>query len=103
MDLLQKYTKDEIYYELDEAILKTLDNMNPILSDKMIIQIQKAADKVQRKNRRSQLIGGVLRGRDPVYFALRYVYEDYEPPYFFQLFDITSDEYLDLYNQNKII
>jgi len=103
MDLLQKYTKDETFYELDEAVLVTLDNMNPVQSARVIVQIQKAVEKIQRKNRRSQVIGGVLRGKDPVYFALRYVYEDHEAPYFFQLLDITSDEYLDLYNQNKII
>ena len=103
MDLLQKYTKDETFYELDEAVLLTLDHMSPLQSSRVIMQIQRAVDKIQRKNHRSQIIGGVLRGRDPVFFALRFIYEENDAPYFFQLLSITSDEYLDLYIQNKII
>jgi len=70
---------------------------------RIIQQIQKSIPLLQRKNHRSQIIGGVLKGRKPVYFALRYIYEEHDSPYFFQLLNITSDEYLDLYNLNKII
>ena len=50
MDLLQKYTKDETFYELDEAVLLTLDHMSPLQSSRVIMQIQRAVDKIQRKN-----------------------------------------------------
>lgn len=103
MDLLQKYTGADTFYELDEAVIETIDTLSPVRATKIIIEIQKALPKLERKNYRSQIIGFVLSGRNPVYFALRYIYEENEAPYFFQLFEITSDEYLDLYNQNKII
>jgi hypothetical protein len=103
MDLLQKYTEAETFYELDEAVIETIDMMSPVKATRIIQQIQKAVTRLERKNYRSQIIGCVLSGSKPVYFALRYIYEDHEAPYFFQLFEITSDEYLDLYNLNKII
>lgn len=103
MDLLQKYTGAETFYELDEAVIETIDSLSPVRATKIIIEIQKALPKLERKNYRSQIIGCVLSGSNPVYFAFRYIYEDHEAPYFFQLFQITSDEYLDLYNLNKII
>jgi hypothetical protein len=103
MDLLQKYTEAETFYELDEAVIETIDRMSPVRATRIIQQIQKAVPLLERKNHRSQIIGGVLKSNNPLYFALRYIYEEREAPYFFQLFEITSDEYLDLYNLNKII
>jgi hypothetical protein len=103
MDLLQKYTEVETFYELDEAVIETIDSLSPVNATRIIQQIQKCIPKLERKNYRSQIISGVLVGNKPIYFALRYIYEEDEAPYFFQLTEITSDEYLDLYNLNKII
>jgi len=103
MDLLQKYTEAETFYELDESVIETIDKMSPVKATRIIQQIQKAVPSLERKNYRSQIIGGVLKGNNPVYFALRYIYEEEEAPYFFQLLYITSDEYLDLYNLKRVI
>lgn len=103
MDLLQKYTEADMFYELDESVIETIDKMSPVRAARIIQQIQKAIPSLERKNYRSQIIGGVLKSEKPVFFALRYIYEDQEAPYFFQLLDITSDEYLDLYNLNRVI
>lgn len=103
MDLLQKYTEADTFYELDEAVIETIEKMPPTRVAKIIQEIQKAIPSLERKNYRSQIIGGVLKGSNPLYFALRYIYEEQQSPYFFQLLEITSDEYLDLYNLNKII
>lgn len=103
MDLLQKYTGAETFYELDEAVIETIDALSPVNAKRIIQQIQKCIPALERKNYRSQIIAGVLKGNKPIYFVLRYIYEEDEAPYFFQLNKITSDEYLDLYNLNKII
>ena len=103
MDLLQKYTGAETFYELDEAVIETIDSLSPVNATRIIQQIQRAIPLLERKNYRSQIIAGVLKGNKPIYFVLRYIYEENEAPYFFQLTEITSDEYLDLYNLHKII
>tara|TARA_R110000851_G_scaffold79893_3_gene176049 strand:+ start:557 stop:868 length:312 start_codon:yes stop_codon:yes gene_type:complete len=103
MDLLQKYTEAETFYELDEAVIETIDTLSPVNATRIIQQIQKCIPLLERKNHRSQIIGGVLKGNKPLFFAMRYIYEELDAPYFFQLIEISSDEYLDLYNLNKII
>ena len=103
MDLLLKYTEAEKFYELDEAVIETIDSLSPINATRIIQQIQKSIPLLERKNHRSQIIGGVLKGKNPSFFAMRYIYEEHDSPYFFQLIEISSDEYLDLYNLNKII
>ncbi len=103
MDLLQKYTEAERFYELDEAVIETIDSLSPVNATRIIQQIQKCIPLLERKNHRSQIIGGVLKGNKPLFFAMRYIYEELDAPYFFQLMVISSDEYLDLYNLNKII
>jgi hypothetical protein len=103
MDLLQKYTEDDMFYELDEAVIEVIHELSPTIASKLVKEIQKSIPFLKRKNHRSHTIGGVLKSKTPVFFALRYIYEEDEAPYFFQLLEITSDEYLDLYNLNKII
>ena len=103
MDLLQKYTEAETFYELDEAVIETIDTLSPVNATRIIQQIQKCIPLLERKNHRSQIIGGVLKGNKPLFFAMRYIYEELDAPYFFQLIETSSDEYLDLYNLNKII
>ena len=103
MDLLQKYTEADKFYELDEAVIETIDSLSPVNATRVIQQIQKCIPLLERKNHRSQIIGGVLKGNKPLFFAMRYIYEELDAPYFFQLIKISSDEYLDLYNLNKII
>ena len=97
MDLLQKYTEADRFYELDEAVIETIDTLSPVYATRIIQQIQKCIPLLERKNHRSQIIGGVLKGNKPLFFAMRYIYEERDAPYFFQLIKISSDEYLDLY------
>lgn len=103
MDLLQKYTEGKSFYELDEAVILTLEELDVKLATLVALQIETAVEQVSVKEKSSQIIGGVIKFRDPVYFGLRYIYEEDSSPYFFQLFSITSDKYLDLYNLNKTI
>jgi len=104
MDLLQKYTEDKLFYELDEAVILTLEELTILQSTKMLLLIEKIVPSLKRINKRSQIIGGVLEEKKgPIFFALRYIYEDNNHPYFFQLFSISSDEYLDLFNEKKVI
>jgi hypothetical protein len=104
MDLLQKYTEDKLFYELDEAVILTFEELTILQSTKILLLIEKIVPNLKIVNKRSQIIGGVLNEeKGSVFFALRYIYEEDNHPYFFQLFSISSDEYLDLFNENKVI
>ena len=41
MDLLQKYTEDKLFYELDEAVILTLEELTILQSTKMLLLIEK--------------------------------------------------------------
>ena len=61
MDLLQKYTEAEKFYELDEAVIETIDELSPSLAAELIKEIQKSIPFLKRKNHRSHIIGGVIK------------------------------------------
>ena len=103
MDLLQKYTEAKNFYELDESVILTLEDLDLKLATLIVLKIESAVKQIKEKSKRSQSIGGVIELEEPVYFSLKFIYEKGESPYFFQIYNITSDEYLDLYNLNKII
>tara|TARA_R110000803_G_scaffold32816_4_gene72078 strand:+ start:1691 stop:1915 length:225 start_codon:yes stop_codon:yes gene_type:complete len=69
----------------------------------LTLQIERAVAQIKQKNKIYQTIGGVIKYEEPHFFALRFIYEEKDNPYFFNILKITSDEYLDLYNLNKII
>ena len=62
MDLLQKYTGAETFYELDEAVIETIDSLSPVNATRIIQQIQKLYHYLERKNYRSQIIAWSFEG-----------------------------------------
>jgi|9_EtaG_2_1085328.scaffolds.fasta_scaffold00569_20 hypothetical protein len=103
LDLLQKFTEDRKFYELDEAIIDSLETMHVKQAMYILLCLEKMIPYLEIKNNRSQLVASVIPVDDPIYFAVRYIYEKDTTPYFFDLQPITVDEYLDLYNLKKTI
>ena len=102
MDLILKYTGAKRFYELDESVIETLENMHKKLAMLILFKLEKLVPTFKPINNRSQLIAARIESEQPVFFAIRYIYEEEGAPYIFNLFDITVDDYLDLYNQNKV-
>ena len=94
LDLLQKFTEDRKFYELDEAIIDSLETMHVKQAMYILLCLEKMIPYLEIKNNRSQLVASVIP---------RYIYEKDTTPYFFDLQPITVDEYLDLYNLKKTI
>ena len=53
MDLPQKYTGDEHYYEMEETFLEELENLPSIYSAGIIIQLDRLAEEMYQENRKS--------------------------------------------------
>ena len=103
MDLPQKYTEGKIlFYELEETVVIDIDNMPNKVGFRIINILEDNIIELQGVDNQSQILGGVVNDIEDYYFALKFIYEVNGYPYFFQFYEITSDEYLDLYNQNKI-
>ena len=54
MDLLQKYTEADTFYELDEAVIETIDSLSPVRATKIIIEIQKAIPRIEKEARQAK-------------------------------------------------
>lgn len=109
MDLPQKYTGDEHYYEMEETFLEDLENLPSIYSAGIIMQLDRLAEEMYQENRKSmpskrfELIAGVVELKSPLFFSVEYLNSKTMHPLFFKFNVIDCDDYLDYINLNKTI
>ena len=109
MDLPQKYTGDEHYYEMEETFLEELENLPSIYSAGIIMQLDRLAEEMYEQNKLSKpskrfgLIAGVVQLKSPLFFSVEYLNSKSMHPLFFKFNVIDSDAYLDYINLNKTI
>jgi len=109
MDLPQKYTGDEHYYEMEETFLEQLENLPSIYSAGIIMQLDRLAEEMYQENRMSMpakrfgFVAGVVELKSPLFFSVEYLNSKSMHPLFFKFNVIDSDDYLDYINLNKTI
>ena len=108
MDLPQRFTGDEHYYEMEETFLEELENLPSIYSAGIIMQLDRLAEEMYQENRKSMptkrfgLVAGVVQLKSPLFFSVEYLNSKSMHPLFFKFNVINSDDYLDYINQNKM-
>ena len=106
MALQQRFSGDEYYYEMEETFLEELEQLPPLYSAGIIMQLDKFATemyeetKVATKPRRFGMIAGVVALADPLFFSVEYLNSKSMFPLFYKFNVITSDDYLDYLNLN---
>ena len=109
MDLPQKYTGDEHYYEMEEAFLEDLESLPSLYSAGIIMQLDRLAEEMYQDNRmfvptkRFGLVAGVVELKSPLFFSVEYLNTKTMHPLFYKFNIINSDDYLDYINLNKTI
>ena len=109
MDLQQRYTGDEYFYEMEETFLEDLEKLPPLYSASIIMQLDKLAteinmeEKENNKTNRFGLLAGVVSLSTPLFFSVEYLNSKEKHPLFFRFNVISSDDYLDYLNLNKTI
>ena len=53
MDSKQRFTGDEYYYEMEETFLEDLEELPPLYSAAIIMQLDKLASEMYEENRKS--------------------------------------------------
>ncbi len=107
MALQQRFSGDEYYYEMEETFLEELEQLPPLYSAGIIMQLDKFATemyeetKVTAKPRRFGMIAGVVALADPLFFSVEYLNSKSMFPLFYKFNIISSDDYLDYLNLNK--
>jgi len=109
MDLPQKYTGDEHYYEMEETFLEDLESLPSLYSAGIIMQLDRLAEEMYQRNRKSVptkrlgKVAGVVTLEDPLFFSVEYLNSKTMHPLFYKFNIIDSDDYLDYINLNKTI
>ena len=79
MDLPQRSTGDEHYYEMEENFLEELDTLPPLYSAAIIMQLDKLASEMYEENRKSMpnkkfgLVAGVVPLSEALFFSVEYI------------------------------
>ena len=109
MDLSQRFTGDDHFYEMEEKFLEELESLPPLYSAGIIMQLDKLATEMQEEKKyadepkRFGMIAGVVAMQEPLFFSVEYLNSRSMFPLFYKFNIITSDEYLDYLNLNKTI
>ena len=89
MDLQQRYTGDEYFYEMEETFLEDLEKLPPLYSASIIMQLDKLAteinmeEKENNKTNRFGLLAGVVSLSTPLFFSVEYLNSKERYPLFF--------------------
>ena len=109
MDLSQRFTGDDHFYEMEENFLEELESLPPLYSAGIIMQLDKLAEEMYEENKQSiphkkfGLIAGVVQLSDPLFFSVEYLNSKTMHPLFYKFNIISCDDYLDYINMNKTI
>tara|TARA_R100001509_G_C4825851_1_gene201495 strand:+ start:269 stop:589 length:321 start_codon:yes stop_codon:yes gene_type:complete len=94
---------------MEETFLEELEQLPPLYSAGIIMQLDKFASEMQEetrvtnKPRRFGMIAGVVALADPLFFSVEYLNSKSMFPLFYKFNIISSDDYLDYLNLNKTI
>jgi hypothetical protein len=102
--LRQKYIGEIKHYEVDEYFVDKIRELPIKIGFDIAKQMDEVASFLPIKDFWEQKIAGVSNATSESYFyVVEYMHQEDVPPIFLDLHEIDSDEYLDYYNQNKII
>ena len=91
----QKFTEDEKPYELDEEFVMQLRSISRKQLVRVLNLLHDNAQYFTGKMDDYMEVGGVLKGKEPFYFKVGYVYSYSSLPVLVNFEERSSDEYLD--------
>jgi hypothetical protein len=105
MDSEQKYSEDDIVYEINEDFFENIDKFEVNVAGEIIAQIVLCIGKLPVLNGWSQTVAGVVTDEvvDPVYFAIEFLNQEDKTPVLITLEKTNSDIYLDYILTKKTI
>jgi hypothetical protein len=95
MDYEQKYTEDEKPYELDEEFVIQIRTVPYDILVKIVSMLHDNAEYLLGSNDEYMQVGGNVKGKDPFFFKIGYVFDYSTIPILVNFEEITCDDYLD--------
>lgn len=102
---LPKYTGvfDNGHFEIEEWFVEQLAEFNIRCRKQLLQDILPALDFLPIDEGWSQTTGGVIRGENPVFYAIEYLNQEGQLPLLLDIVAISSDDYLDFILDNNTI
>ena len=94
---------DSQYFEIDDWFAESIRNIPNSHREDVLKDVLSSIEYLPYVNGWSQIVGGVVRGEEPLFYSVEYLKEEKEAVLFLDIEEITSDEYLDLILENNTI
>ena len=95
MDLKLKYSEGSIVFETEESFIDELEILGDQYLYDILLQMKDLCPKLPNKKNELQTYGGVSHEGTPLFFELTVIKEKSNRPYFLEIVQISTDEYLD--------
>ncbi len=103
MDAEQKYIEESSNFEVDMQFIDTLQDLPMNYSLRIAHQVDFNAPNLPEKNGWAQMVGGVVKLEEPLFYEIEYLKQEGEIPIYISIKEIDVDEYLDYINLNQIL
>ena len=100
----QKFIKaEDNYFEIEDWFFSQIKEFAVVYRKEILVDVLASLVYFPIKNGWSQMIGGVVREPSALFYSIEVLKQEHEPPLLIDVFEITSDEYLDLILNNNTI
>ena len=103
MDLKLKYSEGSIVFETEESFIDELEILGDQYLYDILLQMKDLCQKLTNKKGELQTYGGVSKEGTPLFFEITVLKEKGNKPYFLEIVQISTDEYLDFIIKKQTI
>ena len=90
-------------YEIKGFMFLAMGELDREVTNKLMALMDSHVDELPIKENHVQIVGCVVSVEEPRYFTLAYMNTGTSMPIFYSFDEISSDAYLDLINENKVL
>ncbi len=95
MALELKYSGDNVTFEIEESFLEDLERIGTAYIDDILTQMNNLCLSLDDIYNEVQTFGGVSHEADALFFEISVLKEQGQHPFFLEVNEISTDEYLD--------
>ena len=95
MDLKLKYSEGSIIFETEESFIDELEVLGDQYIYDILMQMKDLCHNLPNKKGELQTYGGVSHEDTPLFFEITVLKEKNSKPYFLEIVQTSTDEYLD--------
>tara|TARA_R110000796_G_scaffold153364_1_gene269881 strand:- start:387 stop:704 length:318 start_codon:yes stop_codon:yes gene_type:complete len=103
MEFERKYIEVESEFDVDDAFVDSIQEVGVMLAIMVMNLIEANVDRLYVDEKESDMAAGIIKSNRPIYFAIEYYKMDNYIPIIIDFDIISSDDYLDMMLDDKVI